>query len=139
MSGTTGPAGRRGSYSERVRAYFDRPVHAGDLPAGSGPGVLAEASEGGAGARILLTAVTDNAKLSVLRFRVFGCPHLIAAAEAVCERFEGKPVKMLAEFTSAELMKTLDVPIEKTGRLLLLEDALHSLESRLGQPDDKGN
>ncbi len=139
MSGTTVPDGRRTPYSKRVRAYFDRPVHAGDLPAGSGPGVSAEAGEGGDGARILLTAVTDNATLAVLRFRVFGCPHLIAAAEAVCERFEGKPVKMLAEFTAAELMETLDVPIEKTGRILLLEDALRSLESQFGQPGDKGN
>ena len=139
MSEPTVSDGLRAPYSERVRAYFDRPMHAGDLPAGSGPGVSAEAFEGGAGARILLTAVTDNATLAVLRFRVFGCPHLIAAAEAVCERFEGKPVKILAEFNAAELMATLDVPIEKTGRILLLEDALRLLESRLGQPHDKGN
>lgn len=127
------------AYSERVRAYFERPRHAGDLSAEEGPAVSAEVREGGAGARIRLTAVADKAILSRLRYRVFGCPHLIAAAEAVCERFEGKPVKMLAEFAATELIATLDVPIEKTGRLLLLEDALRSLESRLERLDDKGN
>lgn len=128
----------RGVYSERVRHYFDKPRHAGDLSAEEGRRVSAQASEGGAGARIRLTAVAENDHLAALRFRVFGCPYLIAAAEAVCERFEGTPVQSLAEFSVEELIVTLEVPIEKTGRILLLEEALQSLRSefeRLGSKD----
>jgi NifU-like protein involved in Fe-S cluster formation len=124
-----GPA--RGHYGDAVRRYFSRPAHAGEPPAGRGPLTAAEAAEGGAGARIMLTAVTDGGRLIALRYRVFGCPHLIAAAEAVCERFEGRAVEELADFKVAELMASLEIPLEKTGRILLLEDAIRALRARL--------
>lgn len=116
------------AYGERVRRYFRDPRHAGTVrEAGA---VEAYVEEGGSGARILLTAVTDGGRLRALRFLVFGCPHLVAAAERVCERFEGQPVESLAGFDPHELLAELAVPVEKTGRLLLLEDALRELERR---------
>ena len=71
------------------------------------------ASEGGAGARILLTAVTDRDTLSEVRYRVFGCPHLIAAAEAACERFEGQPVETLAGFSVAGMPDWLECRLKR--------------------------
>lgn len=121
-------------YSAAVRRYFANPAHAGVVTA-AGRQVHARVAEGGAGARILLTAVTDKDTLTQLRFQVFGCPHLVAACEAVCERFEGKPVEELAAFSTAELAGRLDVPTAKTGRLLLLEDAIKRLNEAAAEPD----
>ena len=131
MNATTDQSAR-GVYSDRVRRLFAAPAHAGDLP--QVDAVRAEASEGGAGARILLTAVTDDGRIVGLRFRVFGCPHLIAAAEWLCERIEGEPVKSLANFSVSDVMSALEIPVEKTGRVLLLEDSAQALlEALVGE------
>lgn len=120
-------------YNDRVRALFHAAAYAGELPEPSDGAVTVEVDEGGAGARILLTGVTDGATLAAVRYRVFGCPQLIAAAELCCERFEGGPVQDLEHFSVDEIRAELSVPIEKTGKLLLLQDALGSLQRRLMQ------
>jgi len=66
-----------------------------------------------------------------LRFRARGCPHLIAACEAFCAAFEGREVDALLEFTAGDLMQRLPVPVEKTGRILVLEDAVRALGKSL--------
>lgn len=123
------------AYSERVRALFFEAAHGGDLPAGGGSAagspITVHAEEGGAGARIVLTGITDGDTLKTLRYRVFGCPHLVAAAEQSCERFEGGPVEAIRAFSVPELRAELGIPIEKTGRLLLLQDALNALRRDL--------
>jgi len=120
-----------GPYSASVRAAFKDPRHAGEPPAGTGQRFESCASESEQGARISLFAVIDNDTLIALRYRVYGCPHLIAAAQVSCERFEGSPVQELTDFSVSGLMETLGVPIEKTGRILLLDDALQSLRSQI--------
>lgn len=121
------------AYNSRVLDLFHAAAHAGELPVSGGQAVTVHVDEGGVGARILLTGVTDGATLAAVRYRVFGCPHLVAAAELCCEQFEGGPVKDLENYSVEEIRAELDVPIEKTGRLLLLQDALESLQRRLTQ------
>jgi NifU-like protein involved in Fe-S cluster formation len=117
-------------YSEAVRRRFANPAHAGDLPPGYAPAAVAEAS-GGSGLRIRLAAAAEGGVVRALRFRAFGCPHLIAAAEAACEEYEGRPAAELRRFSVPALIERLAVPVEKTGRILLLEDALAALAERL--------
>jgi len=69
-----------------------------------------------------------------MRYRVYGCPHVIAALEYCCERFEGGAVATLAEFNVADLRAALDVPVEKTGRMLLIEDVIRSIREQAGGP-----
>ena len=123
-----------GSYNSLVRALFSNPRHATDNRAIKGRQHEARVCDSGAGAKIVLRAITDKDVLASLRFRVFGCPHLIAAAESSCERFEGGPVNELSNFDVPHLMETLGRPIEKTGRILLLEDAIRSLCLQMGLP-----
>lgn len=120
-----------GPYNEHVRALFQDPRHAGDAAHGEGQRYEAQTSESAAGAQVLLTAIVIEGVLAALHFRVFGCPHLIAAAELTCERFEGKTVNKLQEFSVSGLMETLGVPVGKTGRILLLEDAVRALLSQM--------
>lgn len=117
-------------YSELVLRRFREPRYAGETAVASGE-VAAYVEEGGSGARIRLTATADTATLRALRFRVFGCPHLIAAVDLVCERLEGRPVKEMIEFDCGTLREELDAPLEKSGRFLLLQDALDALAETL--------
>lgn len=119
-----------GQYSERVaQLYFDA-GHAGEL---DGDAVFAgRAEEGGAGARILLTARIRDRRVVALNYRVFGCPHLVAAAEMQCRDYEGGPASALRDFPLDALREQLSIPVEKIGRLLLLEDAFRRLADAAG-------
>ena len=112
-------------YSDVVRRLFADPAHAGVLEQGSS--VLIEAQ----GVRVELSAVVKDGRLAALRFRTWGCPHLIAAAESFCASFEGLDVAQLETFTGAPISEKLDVPVQKTGRILVLEDAVRSLHAAL--------
>ena len=70
-----------------------------------------------------------------MRFLAWGCPHVIAAAESVCAGYEGRAVTDLETFDVAELMQSLSVPVEKSGRIIVIEDAVRSLGATLrGNP-----
>ncbi|MEJ2128657.1 MAG: iron-sulfur cluster assembly scaffold protein [Woeseiaceae bacterium] len=108
-------------YSELVRDLFAQPAHAGAIDGA----VTAHVDD--QGVRIRLYAELEGGIVSKLRFQAWACPHVIAAAEAFCADFEGRPAADLLEFSSSDLMKSLAVPVEKTGRILVLEDAVRSL------------
>jgi NifU-like protein involved in Fe-S cluster formation len=108
-------------YSDRVRELFADLAHAGDLAD------AAHARVDDQGVRISLAASCDDGVLEALRFRAWGCPHLLAATESFCRDYEGRPCSDLLDFGAAEVMATLPVPTEKLGRILVLEDAVHSL------------
>lgn len=118
-------------YNALVRASFNNPQHVAKSPRASGRQYEVRVSQPGAGAQIELIGVVEKGVLVRLRFRVFGCPHLIAAAEWCCERFEDGPVNQMGDFDVPGLMENLGVPIEKFGRILLLEDAIRSLLSQI--------
>jgi len=64
-----------------------------------------------------------TAPIAAVRFRAFGCPHVIAVADWVAEASVGRPaVPQLPESIQA-LQERFAVPVEKLGRLLILEDA----------------
>ena len=108
-------------YSERVRKLFFRPAHAGCYE-----GAISVQVED-QGVRLQLCANMQGGRIEKLRFRAWGCPHTIAAAEAFCTGHEGSPASALLEFKASGLMQSLPVPAEKAGRILVLEDAVHSL------------
>jgi NifU-like protein involved in Fe-S cluster formation len=112
-------------YSAQVRALFAQPAHAGALDGGR------TVATAGQDVRLELAALTTGAHVESLRFRAWGCPHVIAAAEAACARLEGAAVGELLEFSVVDLMEELAVPVEKTGRILVLEDAVRSLGQAL--------
>ena len=120
-------------YSQRVRELFARPDHAGDLEK---PAAWAQIDD--QGVRIALAAQCEGDTIVSLRFRAWGCPHLLAAAEAFCREFEGRPVQALEAFSAADFMQTLPVPREKLGRILVLEDAVRSLGQSVRVSPDMG-
>jgi NifU-like protein involved in Fe-S cluster formation len=118
-------------YNPTTRQLFADPAHAGDLQNDYAQSAQAEASESAAGAKIQLAAGLADGRLQECRFRVFGCPHLLAAAEWLCNQYEGATLADLAGFRAAACMGPLAIPVEKTGRILLLEDAIRLLVKQL--------
>ncbi len=108
-------------YSALVRSLFGNPVHAGTVESGR------KAEIGDQGVQVELSAEIKSGTLRKLRFRAWGCPHLIAAAEWLCAEYEGRPIADLDLLQATEVMQSLSVPVEKTGRILVLEDAARSL------------
>ena len=112
-------------YSELARQYFEAPACAGVLV---GPGCF----RGAAGSRAQGTWVQfdvqvgsrDGAgRVQAARFLAFGCPHVIAASELIAEEAAGRAVEGGLPRSVQSLRERLEVPIEKLGRLLVVEDA----------------
>jgi NifU-like protein involved in Fe-S cluster formation len=112
-------------YNSAVRACFVSPDHAGNAAGGS------VAFFEDQGMRIRLSANVRNSTITELRFLAWGCPHVIAAAEVFCRQFEGRPVADLELFATDQIMQDLAVPVEKTGRILVLEDTVRSLRAAI--------
>ncbi len=111
-------------YSDQVRALFVALSHSG-----LADGPVVDLARGGM--RIQLSANLLDGRLNELRFRAFACPHGLAALEAFCDEFEGRPVADLREYRAAATLERLAIPVEKIGRILLMEDAISALRDRI--------
>jgi NifU-like protein involved in Fe-S cluster formation len=108
-------------YNEQTRRYFETAARAGVL---SGPVVY----RGAAGNREYGTWVqfdvqTASGILKDARFLTFGCPHTIAVAAWVAEQAVGQPVIRRLPDSVQAISLQFAVPVEKLGRLLIVEDA----------------
>lgn len=109
-------------YSELTRRYFEATPAAGIL---AGPGV----QRGAAGSRVQGTWVQfdvqiDAGMLRQARFLCFGCPHTIAVSAWVAEQAAaGSVLRAALPESVADLSLRFAVPLEKRGRLLIIEDA----------------
>lgn len=108
-------------YNELTRRHFESPARVGTL---SGP----DCHRGAAGSRSTGTWVQFDVRLSggtiaEIRFLAFGCPHVIAAAAWVAEHAEGGPADPALPQSLQTLRERLEAPIEKLGRLFVVEDA----------------
>ena len=112
-------------YNSAVRACFGSPEHAGKA-AGD---IVAFFED--QGMRIRLSASVQDSTITELRFLAWGCPHVIAASETFCRQYEGRPVAELELFATDQIMQDLAVPVEKTGRILVLEDTVRSLRAAI--------
>ncbi len=112
-------------YNPAVRDCFASPDHAGSVKDG------AVAFFEDQGMRIRLSANVADGTITELRFLAWGCPHIIAAAERFCRQYEGRPAAELEQFETDQIMQGLAVPVEKTGRILVLEDTVRSLRAAI--------
>ena len=108
-------------YSEITRRYFESAANAGEL---QGPGVL----RGAAGNRnqgiwVQFDLRVREHVIEHARFLAFGCPHTIAICAWLTETAIGKPAIANLPQSVQELRDRFEVPVEKMGRLLMIEDA----------------
>lgn len=109
------------NYNELTRRYFESPPNVGEL---SGPGVF----RGAAGQREEGTWVqfdlrTESGTVRAARFLAFACPHTIAVSAWLAEQSVGRAVTPMLPQSVRELRDRFEVPVEKMGRLLIIEDA----------------
>ena len=122
-------------YSELTRRYFESAPAAGTL---SGVDVASGAAGGraqGAWVQFHLRverAGTERARIAEARFLAFGCPHVIAVAAWVAEQVVGRPPGPALPRTPEALRQLFDVPVEKLGRLLIVEDAWRAAVAAVG-------
>ena len=109
------------NYNELTRLYFTSASRAGEL---HGAGVFrGAAGEREHGTWVQFDLQIRSGKVMAARFLAFACPHTVAVSAWLAEQAVGKPVKPgLAESLQA-LQERFAVPVEKTGRLLIIEDA----------------
>jgi NifU-like protein involved in Fe-S cluster formation len=109
------------NYNEVTLAYFENTPSAGVL---LGPGTLRGAAGDRAhGTWVQFDLQVDAGTVQAARFLAFGCPHTIAVAAWVAEHAPGGELRPALPESVAQLSERFAVPVEKRGRLLIIEDA----------------
>jgi NifU-like protein involved in Fe-S cluster formation len=113
------------NYSNLTWRHFESPACAGVLA-----GV--DVRRGAAGSRAQGTWVQFDVRigsrnrvstLDAARFLAYACPHVIAVADWVAQNAVGRPAESVLPESVHALRERFEVPIEKLGRLLIVEDA----------------
>jgi len=109
-------------YGEQVIKRFQAPQRAG---APIGANRVGEAESKPRASRVRLHLRTADGEVVAAGFEALGCPHMIAAADRVCEDLEGKPLEALTNYDARFLEGNL-LPADKLDIRILLEDAVRS-------------
>jgi NifU-like protein involved in Fe-S cluster formation len=108
-------------YSELTWRHFSAASAAGEL---TGAGVRRGAAGSVAqGTWVQFEVRLAAARIDTVRFRAFGCPHVIAVADWVAQAAVGRAAAAVLPEAVQALRERFDVPVEKLGRLLIVEDA----------------
>jgi NifU-like protein involved in Fe-S cluster formation len=128
------------NYNDLTRRHFESPDHAGVL-AGVRPAVRLEGPaqagvrpavrRGAAGSEAQGTWVqfdvqigsSQGETIDEVRFLAYGCPHVIAVSDWIAQQAVGREAKPALPESVQSLRERFDVPTEKLGRLLIVEDA----------------
>jgi NifU-like protein involved in Fe-S cluster formation len=111
------------AYPAMVWQRFRAPGHAAPPPAGAAIGRGGERKQGG---ELELWLEVAAGKVRRAGFRAFGCPYLVASADAACEAIAGQSVASLVEFDAGALIQGLRVPPERFPIKIWIEDAVRA-------------
>jgi cysteine desulfurase len=112
--------------SPTVRALFSRLQGAGVLPEEAGTVLRGEAGREADEAWIRLHLLVRGDTVIEARFQALGCPHTLATASWLVMQLAGRKRSDAQPGLPPTWAGLLGVPVEKLGRLLLIEDALHA-------------
>jgi hypothetical protein len=76
--------------------------------------------------RLMLCIEGDIVKAA--RFQAYGCPHTLAVCRALVARLPGRRRDALQPGTPEQWRQEVDAPVEKLGRMLIIEDALRAAQ-----------
>lgn len=120
------------SYSAAVVDHFDEPRNAGRFEPAADV-VTGVAGKREQGVRFVVSARVAAERIVAVRFETYGCPHCIAVASWLSERLPGCSQADLRGWSWREAAAALQIPAEKRGRLLILEDALRAMAEAWGR------
>lgn len=109
------------NYSDLTRRYFESAANAGEL---KGPGVFrGVAGTVAQGTWVQFDLQVTNGSVQAVRFRAFACPHTIAVSAWLAEAAQGGALQAKLPESVQALRDRFEVPVDKMGRLLVIEDA----------------
>ncbi len=113
-------------YNAAVTERFSRPAL--PLPSAVAGSLLISGTAGSErdGATVRFFALLQQDSLSEVGFRACACPHIIAACSLVAERLQGRPPADLCQAELTGGLQELEIPVEKMGKILILQDALRA-------------
>jgi cysteine desulfurase len=111
-----------------VWRYFRAPARPPRFPEGAAPAGIRRGRAGrrreGTDVRFELEIAEGIVKSA--RFSAYGCPHTLAVTAWICEVLEGARIDAGVPGSPADWAARFNVPTEKLGRLLTVEDALRA-------------
>jgi NifU-like protein involved in Fe-S cluster formation len=111
-------------YSAEIQRRLSSPGRYGGLQADGAGVVTTEAEDRSLNVWVRFQVQLQCDSIRSVRFEAYGCPHFLAGADWMAEHLEGASRVALREPLARAACKALGVPIEKLGKLLVLEDAL---------------
>jgi NifU-like protein involved in Fe-S cluster formation len=109
------------NYNALTRRYFESEANVGEL---TGTGVFrGAAGNPSQGTWVQFDLQIKAGGVSAARFLAFACPHTVAVSAWLAEQAVGHPLKPALPEGVQQLRERFAVPVEKTGRLLIIEDA----------------
>jgi NifU-like protein involved in Fe-S cluster formation len=113
------------TYSELTRRYFEQAACAGEATGANWFRGEAGSRERGTWVQFDVQVQSADAGgcVRAVRFLAFGCPHVIAVCQWVAEQAIGLAAEPRLPESVQALRARFEVPVEKLGRLLIVEDA----------------
>jgi NifU-like N terminal domain len=109
------------NYNELTRRYFESSSSVGEL---KGRGVFRGAAGNcDQGTWVQFDLECESGTLRAARFLAFACPHTIAVSAWLAEQSVGRALSGALPESVPSLRDRFAVPVEKMGRLLIIEDA----------------
>jgi cysteine desulfurase len=98
-------------------------------PAPQGPGTWwrGEAGAERLGTWVRFSVQVEDQVIREAHVQYYGCPHTAAACSLLCEQLRGRSLDFIELGTPDLWRQAVQAPIEKLGRMLIIEDALNAL------------
>jgi len=126
------------TYNALVQTLFAQRERAGRLAA-SASVVSGESGAMAQGMHVRFWLESEEGRIRRARFEAYACPHLMAAAAYLAAWAEGRTPEELLAWEWRPLADSLQAPIEKWGKFLILEDALREAARKIGKPGRCGS
>jgi NifU-like protein involved in Fe-S cluster formation len=109
-----------------LRQHFFHPVGAGRFQPDTPDVVEGRAGSRKQGVAIQLQCRIDGDRIKEARFMAWGCPYSIAAASWLAGKLAGMGLDEASQIRGLALAEALEVPAERLGSILVVEDALRA-------------
>jgi cysteine desulfurase len=81
------------------------------------------------GTQVRLVLCVQGEFVKAARFQAYGCPHTLAACRALVAQLVGRRREALQPGTPEQWRVNAGAPVEKLGRMLIIEDALRAAQA----------